>query len=153
MENYLYSQLKKDNDINYSDRSHCVSKLSPLPSDRSRHKKINSHTPLHKNFQFSKTPVKPVQQRKLTSSITKKDTDIAKQILEDENEKQRQMLIENLDFDKYKEIQTELDVIRKIQNIENTFQNEQKCKVLFHRYKIVEFSIALFCIICIFIFK
>jgi hypothetical protein len=92
--------------------------------------------------------------KKIAASPMKKDTDIAKQILEEENEKQQQMLIENLDFDKYKEIQTELDVIRRIQNIENTFQNEQICKVLFHRYKIVEFSIALFCIICkIIIFK
>jgi hypothetical protein len=147
MENYLYSQLKKDNDFNNSDRSHCVSRLSPLASDRSKHKKINSYTPLHKGFHFPKQPSKQMA-KKLTSTPIKKDTYLAKQIIDEENEKQQQMLIENLDFDKYKEIQTELDVIRRIQNIENTFQNEQKCKVLFHRYKIVEFSIALFCVIC-----
>lgn len=161
----MYTQMRRDPELSHSFHSNQYSKLSTNMKERPSHKKINSHSPKEvDDLKFNKE--RAVENafennnghvnnkhitRKSIATPTKQDIQHAKQRSEADEEQKKKELIENLDFDKYKEIETELDVIRDIQQIENNFQNEQRCKILFLRYKIVEFSIALFCIICIFI--
>lgn len=164
---HLYQQLRKENEMSHSLQAEDFSKLSTNMKERPSHKKVYSHSPSDINpLKFNKektvgerrtsdTPLvlrmgQNQRQQRKSFIPTKQDIIHAKKMSEAEHEKKKKELIETLDFDKYKEIETELEIIQQIQSIEDNFQNEQTCKVLFLRYKVVEFSIALFCIIAIF---
>ena len=143
-----------NNDINRSFNSNPHSKLSSNMNIKNQKKKIHSHclNDLEK-IKFNNKAIleNGIKEIPLPSTIINTKQDPSKS--DYENLIPKKPLLENLDYDQYKEIEEELNVLKEIQNFEDNFQNEQKCKIYFLNLKIVEFSIALFCIICNYIIK
>ena len=150
--NNIYNCFKMKNEyriidnpeLNRSVNTNHLSKLSSGMKLKINNKKINSYnnTDIEK-FMLEKEHAKQKRIVKDPSIL-----DVANRKIETEKETNRNALENDLMCDQYQKIEEELNIIKDLQNLENNFQNEQKCKVLFLKLKIVEFSIALFCIIC-----
>ena len=139
-----------DNELNRSFNTVKDKKLSSNMNIKSQRKMINSHNAAQLeeyklNFEGSDKLTRNKESIKI-------NTDSENKGLLKEKEVFKNGLNENLDYDnKYLEIETELNIIRDIQNMDDNFQNEQTCKYLFLNYKYVEFSLALFTLLGIFI--
>jgi hypothetical protein len=155
----IHTEKVKNNNSHYS---YHVLEHSSKMIEKPAHKKVNSH--VTRNFdllKFNKENADKAGEKaeesddtnnnlnfaKKNFTPTKEQIRHAKKVSEAEFEQKKKDLSEYLDAGKYKEIEMELEVIHQIQAIQNNFQNEQTCKILFLRYKTIEFSISLFCIV------
>ena len=138
-----------DNELNRSFNSVKNSKLSATMKINSGKKRINSHNAaqLEQYILDIDNCKGKIQGNKELSTINIHKISEKKELLQ-EKTILKKILNENLEIEnKYHEIETEFNIIRDIQNNEDNFQNEQRCKYLFLSYKIVESSLALFCFI------